>query len=92
MITVPGKKQGEPLSDGAYNGGIMTMDENWPNGVPTHWAVYFHVADTDAAVAKLTELGGNVVVPAMDTSASRISIVRDPQGRMFSLISPPAEA
>lgn len=92
LISVPGKAQGDPLSNDAYNGGIMTMDENWPPDVPAHWGVYFHVADTDASIARLTELGGSVFVPAMDSAAGRISVVADPQGGAFSLIAPPAQA
>lgn len=90
LITVPGKAQGDPLSEDGYNGGIMTMDDNWPAEVPPHWVVYFHVADTDATVARLNELGGSVVVPAMDTPAGRIAVVADPQGGTFTIIAPPA--
>lgn len=90
LITMPDKKQGDPLSEDAYNGGILTMDENFPESIPPHWGVYFGVADTEATAAKVTELGGSIVVPAMDTPAGRISVVSDPQGGTFSIIAPPA--
>ncbi len=35
-----------------------------PEGVPSHWAVYFDMADTDASCARVVELGGAVVMPA----------------------------
>jgi predicted enzyme related to lactoylglutathione lyase len=92
LIRVPDKEQGAPLSEDDYNGGIMTMDENWPADLPAHWMIYFHVDDTDAAVAKLEELGGNVSVPTFDSSAGRMAVVGDPQGGTFSLISPPQPA
>jgi hypothetical protein len=92
LIKVPGKEQGDPLSENSYNGGILPMDENWPAEVPPHWAVYFSVADTDAAVARVTELGGNVIVPVFDTAAGRMAVVADPQGGAFSLMAPPEEA
>jgi predicted enzyme related to lactoylglutathione lyase len=47
------------------------------------------VADTDAAVAKVAELGGSVVVEPFDTPAGRIALVTDPQGAAFSVIQPP---
>ena len=34
--------------DGKPIGGCMQMDENFPPGLPTHWMVYFAVADCDA--------------------------------------------
>ena len=37
--------------------GMMTMPDMVPTEVPAHWLVYFGVADTDATVAKATELG-----------------------------------
>jgi uncharacterized protein len=48
------------------------------------------VTDTDAAMAKVTELGGSVVRPAEDTPFGRIGAVADNQGAVFSLITPPA--
>lgn len=92
LIKVPGKVHGDPLSEDDFTGGILTMDENWPAEMPAYWSVYFHVADTDAAVAKVTELGGSVVAPAMDTPAGRIAVVSDPQGGTFLVIAPPAQA
>jgi predicted enzyme related to lactoylglutathione lyase len=62
-------------------------------GVPNHWNVYFAVADADATVAKVRELGGSVLVEPFDTPAGRMAAVRDPQGATFSIIKsamPPA--
>ena len=90
MIVMEGKPQGGALSEDKYNGGIITMDEEWPAEIPQHWMVYFSVDDTDAALGRLAELGGTVSVPAFDSSAGRIAVVADPQGGTFSIISPPA--
>lgn len=92
LIKLAGKSHDDPLSGDDYNGGLMTVDENWPADMPAYWSVYFHVADTDAAVAKATELGGAAVVPAMDTPAGRIAVVADPQGGVFCLIAPPQQS
>jgi hypothetical protein len=67
-------------------GGIMQLSEQFPPSVPPHWAVYFAVDDTDAAVAKITELGGSIKAPAFDTPYGRIAVVADPQGAVFSII------
>lgn len=89
VIVIPDKVQGDPVSNDAYNGGIMTMSENFPPELPAHWGVYFTVADTDASIAKLTELGGSLVVPAMDTPAGRLAVVQDPSGAAFTIIAMP---
>jgi predicted enzyme related to lactoylglutathione lyase len=57
-------------------------------GVPNHWHVYFAVDDTDASAAKVTELGGSVMVPPFDTPVGRIAVVQDPQGAVFSIMTP----
>jgi predicted enzyme related to lactoylglutathione lyase len=61
-------------------------------GVPNHWHVYFAVTDTDASAAKVTELGGSVMVPPFDTPIGKMAVVTDPQGAVFSFFqpSPPA--
>ena len=57
-----------------------------PEGVPSHWAVYFAVDDCDAAVEKCVRLGGQVVVPAMDQAPGRMAQLADDQGAMFWII------
>src|SRR5260370_973235 len=57
-------------------------------GVPNHWHVYFAVEDTDASAAKVTELGGTVLVPPFDTPVGKIAVVQDPQGAAFSIMTP----
>jgi uncharacterized protein len=71
-------------------GGIGEYPAGTPAEVPAAWATYFAVTDTDAAMAKVTELGGSVVRPAEDTPFGRIGAVADNQGAVFSLITPPA--
>jgi predicted enzyme related to lactoylglutathione lyase len=66
--------------------GIIQMDESWGE-VPNNWAVYFMVADLDTAVAKVKDLGGNILVPP--TSAGemgKFSVVQDPQGGAFTIM------
>jgi hypothetical protein len=59
-----------------------------PDGAPAHWSVYFGVADTDAALARITELGGSTVVAAQDTPYGRLATATDPTGARFKLVAP----
>ena len=59
-----------------------------PDGVPAHWTVYFGVADTDASLAKIVELGGSIVRPAEDTPYGRLATATDPTGTQFNLVAP----
>jgi len=43
--------------------GMMQKPPMLPAEAPPFWAVYFAVADTDAAVERVVDLGGSVVVP-----------------------------
>ncbi|MEZ9819715.1 VOC family protein [Shewanella sp. 10N.286.45.A1] len=80
-----------PISEGVYT--MFTIDgddigamyqmpaEMSEQGTPTHWGGYF-------AVAKATELGGQVCVPPTDIeSVGRFSVINDPQGGVFSVIT-----
>lgn len=52
-------------------------------GGPSHWLVYFAVADPDAAVAAAEQAGGSVVAPAFDTPFGRMAGLADPDGAVF---------
>lgn len=68
--------------------GVMDAGGFLPDGVPSHWLVYFGVPDADAALAKIVELGGSVVVPAEDTPYGRLATAADPNGAVFRLVAP----
>jgi uncharacterized protein len=74
---------------GADVGGIGELDTTFPAEVSPHWSSYFAVADTNAAVAKVSALGGSVARPPWDTPYGRMAVVGDDQGAVFSLISVP---
>jgi predicted enzyme related to lactoylglutathione lyase len=67
-------------------GGMIVMDDKWPSEVPSHWMVYFNVANAEQSVARVTELGGAVVVPPFPAGPGICAVVQDPQGASFSLI------
>ena len=65
-----------------------------PEGTPPHWLPYFGVDDCDAAMAKVTELGGTVFTEAMDIPPGRFAVVGDVEGAAFAVIAlndPPTE-
>jgi predicted enzyme related to lactoylglutathione lyase len=68
-------------------GGMMQKPPMVPAEVPNHWAVYFAVADADAAVARIVELGGSVMLPPMDIEPGRFAVVADPTGAAFNVIA-----
>ncbi|MGH4004615.1 MAG: VOC family protein, partial [Pseudonocardiaceae bacterium] len=77
------------LSHGeSWLAGIMDASGFLPDGVPAHWSVYFGVDDTDAALAKIVDLGGSIVTAAEDTPYGRLAAAADPTGAQFKLVGP----
>ncbi len=70
--------------------GIMDVSGFLPDGVPAHWSVYFGVDDTDAALSRIAELGGSVVLAAEDTPYGRLAAATDPTGSKLKLVGPNA--
>lgn len=68
--------------------GIMDASGFLPEGVPSHWSVYFAVDDADGALERVGELGGSVTTAAEDTPYGRLATAADPTGAQFKLIGP----
>ena len=67
--------------------GAAGMPPGVPDGVPAYWLTIFAVDDADAAVGKVRELGGGVVMEPMDAEGvGRFAIVTDPQGATFGVL------
>ena len=65
------------------------MPEQAAAGVPPHWLTYVCVEDADAAAAKAKELGGTVVMDAMDVmDHGRMAVITDPLGAAFAVWQP----
>ena len=63
-------------------GGIMKA----PEGVPTGWTVYVTVDSVDAMIAKTTELGGAVIVPAQEIPGyGKFTVIQDPTGGVIAM-------
>ncbi len=69
--------------------GIMDAAGFLPDGVPSHWSVYWEVDNVDGTVANVIRLGGSVVMEAGDTPYGRLATVADPAGAQFKLRTPP---
>lgn len=69
--------------------GAMTA----PPGTPPHWLAYVGARDTNAAVKKIAELGGKILVPATDVpNMVRFAVAMDPQGAAFGVVQNIGEA
>ena len=76
------------LLEGRSIAGMMPMGDSFPPEVPSYWAVYFAVEDTDAAVAKVDRAGRRRARSCRWTSRSAGSrCLADPHGAMFSVIT-----
>jgi uncharacterized protein len=62
-------------------GGMMGNDV-----VPSHWLVYFGVADAERAVAAAAARGGTAAGPPFDTPYGRMATLSDPAGATFMLV------
>jgi predicted enzyme related to lactoylglutathione lyase len=69
--------------------GIEDGARTLPGTRPSHWVVYFGVADADQATARVTELGGTVLGPVEDSAYGRLAPVADPTGATFSIMQLP---
>jgi predicted enzyme related to lactoylglutathione lyase len=74
--------------DGQSFGGAMDMaDSDMAEDVPPHWLVYFNSPDIDAAVARVRELGGRVMMEPQGYPGGKFAVVGDPSGTPFGLMS-----
>jgi predicted enzyme related to lactoylglutathione lyase len=74
----------DPSGEGEL-AGVMDASAWLPEGVPANWSVYWHVDDAGAAVARVSELGGSVVMDVESTPYGRLATVADPSGALFKL-------
>jgi predicted enzyme related to lactoylglutathione lyase len=73
--------------DGKGVGGIAGTPPN-AKGMPPVWGAYTTVDDVDAVVAKVSSLGGKVLMPPTDIpTVGRFATIQDPQGATMSLIT-----
>lgn len=68
--------------------GVMQMDGDMWTGIPPHWMAYFGVEDCAASANRAKELGGEIKVPPTPIPGiGTFSVIADPQGAVFSIIT-----
>jgi uncharacterized protein len=77
------------LPGGDALGGIGGM-MGGPEGLPSHWLVYFGVSDVDSAVTVAESHGGKAMAPAFDTPYGRMAALSDPAGAVLWVVGVPA--
>lgn len=67
-------------------GGLMLSSA--PADVPPYWMPYFAVEDCNSATRKAVSLGGSAIVACIDIEhVGRFSVLADPQGAVFAVIT-----
>src|SRR4051812_1511685 len=70
-------------------GGVAGILPAFDGGPPPVWMGYVAVDDVDASTRRAAELGGQVHKDPWDIpEVGRISVIADPQGAVFMLITP----
>jgi len=78
------------VGPGAAIAGMMEIpaDEK-AMGVPPNWNAYVQVDDVDASVGRAQQLGGAVIVSAMDIpQVGRFAVIADPTGAVIAIMAP----
>jgi hypothetical protein len=57
----------------------------FPADAAPHWSVTFATDDTDATAELASKLGGEILAPPFDAGPTRVAVVRDPQGAVFTV-------
>jgi predicted enzyme related to lactoylglutathione lyase len=88
-------ESGQLVYDTAHVGGVSAAgigqmgEQMRASGMPSMWTPYVYVQDVDAIAARATELGGSVMMPAMDVmDQGRMAIISDPTGAAFGAWQP----
>lgn len=70
--------------------GIMDGTSILPEGVPSHWAFYVQVDNTDDTVERAVAAGATLVLGVDDSPFGRLAGLTDPNGVGFKVVQPPA--
>jgi predicted enzyme related to lactoylglutathione lyase len=72
---------GKPVSGVCWSKGVNA-------GIPPAWLMYITIADMDASIAKVLELGGKVLVGPKSMGKARYAVIEDPAGANCALYQP----
>lgn len=62
----------------------MTSDQQVPADAAAYWDITFAVENADAFAERAEQLGATVLAPPMDAPWVRMTVLRDPQGAVFT--------
>lgn len=68
--------------------GICETTSLLPDGVPSHWRIFFRVENTDDSIAAALDLGGQVLGDPQNTPFGRIAALKDSTGAPLMIIDP----
>ncbi|MGH2924316.1 MAG: VOC family protein [Solirubrobacterales bacterium] len=88
LFRLPGFVGGEPTQPVPRDvvAVMVEMDSHgMPKELPPHWSVDFWIDDTDAAVAKVGDLGGKVAMEPVDAPPFRRAAIVDPGGAAMTI-------
>ena len=71
---------------GESSKGGMSQITGQMGDMPPAWSVSFAVSDVDESAAKISELGGTIVMPPTDYPGGRFAVAQDPQGAFFGIV------
>ncbi len=67
-------------------GGMIQMDSNWPEDVPSHWGCYISTDDVDATATRAVELGGTLCCEPQEAGEEgRFAVLQDPAGAVVNV-------
>jgi predicted enzyme related to lactoylglutathione lyase len=67
-------------------GGVVDMDEAWPEETSPHWLVYVATADCNGTARRCQELGGTVRRAPADNAPGRCALLEDPAAGVFAVV------
>lgn len=71
---------------GQSSAGICEADGLLPEGVPSHWRIFFRVEDADVTARRAVELGGRMLGQPQDNLFGRVASLKDSTGAPFMII------
>lgn len=79
------------MAHGDDAAGLMQRTEEVPSALPAMWMVYIRVESVDEAAARARLLGASQVHDPFDIpGGSRIAVLADPAGAVFTIVSGPS--
>jgi predicted enzyme related to lactoylglutathione lyase len=73
---------------GALGGVMLLPDRAKAMGAPPHWLANVQVANVEETIAKVKQLGGQVLVTEEVPSVGRFAVIADPQGAVITVFTP----